>query len=487
MILTHIGLVIAIIGIFLMFRGGMMDMLLLVMACTLLGGSAAAQLPALGGSSVPPAPFALLFALARMTLPNSRRWREARGAIRANAWLAIYALYGLLAAAMAPSFFRDSIQVAAMRATGPTRSLFDTVPLAPSPQNVTVTVYLLGTVCAGIVAYLAMQEEGAGRRFVKMGVIMAWIHVTLGILAAVLKGTPFDLLVDALRNANYTQTDQTAYGMVRLTGIFTEPSAYVGFAFGWFVFLLECWLRDILSRRVGPAALALALVLFFSTSSTAYLGLGSYGIILGLRLLLAPQHLNARKGLTLAGAALALLIAVCALAFLWPAFIDQMSTILRRATIDKQDTESGIQRAFWARIGIDAFFASYGIGIGPGSFRSSSFLTAMLGSTGLIGSLAFLAHLARAFRPLRLSTYCGPRVGRQFGENTMIGAAGGWAALCVLIPAAIVSPTCDPGGDFAVFAAVSLALRSLPLPWPEAVAQRPSVAIWRRSAPAHCD
>ncbi|MBT0668690.1 hypothetical protein HT136_09955 [Novosphingobium profundi] len=461
MVLTYIGLIIAALGLFLMFRGGMMEMLLLVMGCSLLGGSAAAQMPALGGSSIPPAQFALLFAMARMTLPNSQRWAQAREAVRANGFLGIYALYGLLAAALAPSFFRGEIEVTAMRNPTPTHTLFDTVPLAPSPQNITVAVYMLGSFCAGLVTHIALREEGAGRRFVTMGVTIAWIHVALGVLAAALRGTPFDEVIDFIRNANYNMTHQTFEGFVRITGVFAEPAAYVGFGFGWFVFLLECWLRDVLPRRTGPAALALGLVLFFSTSSTAYLGLGVYGVILALRILFLPQYLEARKGMALAGAGLALLVAVSALIFLMPSFLELMLSILRQATIEKQASMSGMQRAFWAKIGIDAFFSSYGIGIGPGSFRSSSFFTAMLGCTGLVGSIALLAHLLRSFRPLRISTYCGPRLGRRFGEDAMIGAAGGWAAIGVLIPASVVSPTCDPGSDFAMFCAVSLALRSL--------------------------
>lgn len=459
MTLTIFGLIIAAVGLVLMFRGGVMAMLLLILTCSLQGGSAAIILTAIGGASIPPAQFALLFGIARVILPGSGRFRLAWQSIRANAFLGLYSLYGVTAAIFAPVFFRGAMWVPPMRGTGKAHSLFDTASLAPSPQNITASVYLAGSCLAGIVAFVAMREEGAAQRFVRMGLIVAWIHIALGVLAAVLKGTPFDLFVDFMRNANYVQTDQTVYGVVRLTGIFTEPSAYASFGFGWFVFLLECWIRDILPRRTGPAAAAMGLVLFCSTSSTAYVALTLYALIFSARVLLLPQHLGARKGLALTGATLLVVILASAAVFLVPRLVDLVTRILESATIGKQNSESALQRGFWAKAGIDAFIRSHGIGIGPGSFRSSSFATAMLGSVGVIGSTLLIGHLVKALKPLRLSTYCGPREGQRFGEEAMIGTAAAWAAVGVLIPASVASPTCDPGVDFAIFTAVALALR----------------------------
>lgn len=465
--LTLFGLIIAAVGIVILFRAGVMEMLLLMMACSLLGGSAAMILP--GGSSVPPSQFAVLFGLARIVLPGSGRLQQAGEALRANIFLGLYCLYGVIAAVLAPVVFRNDIWVPALRGTGRARSLFDTVPLAPSPQNFTVSFYMIGSFLVGIIAYVAMQEKASAQRYVKMAVVVAWIHISLGVLAAVLKGTPFDLFVDFMRNANYNQTNQTAFGIVRITGIFTEPSAYASFAFGWFVFLTECWLRDVLPKRTGPAALAMGLVLFCSTSSTAYVSLGAYILILILRGAVLPQYLDLRKVLTLMAGLLLVVLLASILAFAFPAALDLAIKILRSATIDKQDSDSALQRAFWARTGIEAFFVSNGIGIGPGSFRSSSFATAMLGSVGLFGSTVLICHIIRALKPLRISTYCGSREGQRFGGDAMIGAAAAWSAIGVLIPASIAAPTCDPGFDFAAFTAVALALRrqrvTVSAPW----------------------
>ncbi|MDB5701409.1 MAG: hypothetical protein JWL66_1608 [Sphingomonadales bacterium] len=458
MSLTFFGLTIAAVGIVILFRAGVMEMLLLMMACSLFGGSAAMTLP--GGSSIPPSQFAIIFGVARILLPGSGLLKQAGEALRANIFLGLYCMYGVVAAVFAPIVFRDQIWVPALRAVGRWRSLYDTVLLAPSAQNFTVSFYMIGSLIAGLIAYVAMQGKNSPDRYVKMAVVVAWIHITLGVLAAALKGTPFDLFVDFVRNGSYAQTNQTVYGIVRITGIFTEPSAYAGFAFGWFVFLTECWLRDVMPRRTGPAAFAMGLILFCSTSSTAYVSLGTYALMLVLRGLVLPQYFPFRKLLILAAGMVLVIVITSAMAFIFPAAIDLVTKILRSATIDKQDTDSALQRAFWAKSGIRAFIVSNGIGIGPGSFRSSSFATAMLGSVGIFGSTVLVCHILKALKPLRISTYCGLRDGGNFGQEAMISASAAWAAIGVLIPASIAAPTCDPGLEFAIFAAVALALRS---------------------------
>ena len=459
MTLTIFGLLISAAGIFLLIRGSAMTMLGLMMVCSLFGGSAAIILTAIGGSSVPPEEFALLFGVLRIVLPGSGQARAVLHAIRANIGLGLYALYGVISALFAPRYFRDMMRVAPMRSATTAKWIFDTVPLAPSSTNITVTVYMLGSFFAGLVAFVAMNDERSPKRFVKLAVVIAWSHVAFGLLAAFLKGTPFDLVVGFIRNANYVQTNQSVDGIVRISGIFPEPSSYVAFGFGWFVFLFECWLRDILPRRTGLAAAALGGILFCSTSSTAYLALFIYMSLFIVRILILPQYLGMRKGVTLVAIMLSTAIAVCAVGFAFPAFAGSMLTLLRHMTIDKQQSESGLQRAFWAKIGVTAFFVSDGLGVGPGSFRSSSFLTAMIGSVGAAGAMLLLSHLVAALKPLRVSTYSGYRERARFGDEAMIGVAAAWAGIGVLIPASIISPTCDVGSDFAVFISVALALR----------------------------
>ena len=59
MIPSWIGAIIVIVGTVLLLRGSALAMLMFQLTCSLMSGSAALFLPALGGSSVPPAYLAL--------------------------------------------------------------------------------------------------------------------------------------------------------------------------------------------------------------------------------------------------------------------------------------------------------------------------------------------------------------------------------------------------------------------------------------------
>ncbi|MET0375619.1 MAG: hypothetical protein ABW128_15355 [Rhizorhabdus sp.] len=442
-------------ALILMFRGSVADMLTLMLACTLLGGSAAVAMPALGGSTVPPGPFAMVFVVARAILPGSGRASDVSSAFWANTLLGLYAAYGVLVAMIAPRIFAGQIQVVPLRYTT-FRYLLDSVPLAFTPQNVIVSIYLTGTFLVAVVAYVAMQENKGPLRLVKTGVVLVWLHAFFGVSGAVFRDTAYSEVLSVVRNANYAQLDQSFGNLVRINGIFPETSSYTMFGFVWFVFMVECWYRDVLPRRTGLAAVVMVMVLMFTTSSTAYVSLFGYGLVLACRCLFLPSSVPPRKGILLAVCGLVVVVAISVVFFVAPRFAEDFSEMLQSTTLGKQASESGIQRSFWARIGWNAFLFSGGLGIGPGSFRSSSFITAVLGSSGVIGAVLFIGHFLRVWKPARASTYMPVR-----DERTSIGVAAGWAAFAAMIPAAVIAVSPDPGTEFALFSGVALGLRRM--------------------------
>lgn len=472
MIPTFFGVIILLAGGVLLLRGDAMALLAMMMVCGLFGGSAAVILTAIGGSSIPPNQFALLFAALRVMLPGGGQIPRVREGLHAARFLLIYALYGIFGAFVFSRVFTGMMDVVPLRLTKASSYIYYTVPLAFSPQNITVSVYLTGTLMGAVVGYVAMHARDAPSRFVKTAVVLAWIHIAFGLVAAAMKGTFVDTIVDVVRNATYSQTDQTVGGFVRITGVMPEPSAYAGFGFVWFVFLFECWVRGLHARRTGPAALVLALVLLFSTSSTAYVALSIYALLLAIRFILFPQGLGFSRLTRIAAVLAACAMLVAVLAVLVPQLVDVASRIVLSMTVEKQNSMSGLQRTFWARVGLDAFRVSYGLGIGAGSFRSSSIATAVLGSVGVVGTAAILMHIWGVVKPLRASTYAGEEGIARYGFDAMVGAAAGWTMLSMLIPGMLLASSCDPGMDFGVFSGVALALR-LRAPAGERRAPRP--------------
>jgi hypothetical protein len=452
MIPTWIGFVIMAAGVYLLFRGGVLATFAFVVFCGLFGGSSAINLPALGGSSVPPITFALGFLILRLLLPGSGYGALVTEAIKANRFLAGFIVYGVVMAYLGPRMFGADIKVVPMRSTDP--KIYATYPLTFTSQNITASIYLLGTFACAAASYAACRIEGGARVLVGTACVIMAIHMTMGIASVVLAGTAFSDFLALFRNANYAMLDQQINGFVRMTGIMPEPSAYAGYGFTWTIFLIECWYRDVRPKLTGGLGLAMLFTLLASTSSTAYVSIAAYTAIFLGRLLLIPHGIRSVKLVTILIVAIIVTTLISAVLLLNEGLVKQLSDILLELTVNKQNSESGIQRGLWARQGLKAFSASSGIGIGPGSFRSSSIATAILGATGLIGTICFLCYLLVLLKPLRSSTYH-----RLVSKTDSTGVAATWAAFAVLIPAGIAAPGPDPGADFAVLAGASLALR----------------------------
>ncbi|MDF8333384.1 hypothetical protein [Novosphingobium cyanobacteriorum] len=464
MMLTFIGAIQVLLGLALFLIGSVEAMFGFMLVSAMFGGSAALTLPALGGSSIPPVQFALVFMALRLFVPGAGQMNAVGEAARANVYLVLFVLWGAVLAFIAPRIFAGQVDVTPLRGRTEARYisekayLYATRPLAPSPQNITTAVYMFGTLLAGIAAHVSSRTERGRATLVRTMAVVGMLHALIGFTSVAAKGTPIADVLNIFRNANYAQLDHSWKGFVRMTGIWPEASSYAAFAMTWFVFNFECWLRRVDGRFTGPAALLLAMALVFSTASTAYVGLPIYFAFVIMRMLLFPGAVTADRVLWIGAAVLILVVVACTVMLAQPSFADSFVGLIRRMTVEKQDSFSGLQRKFWAWQGIDAFLKTGGIGIGPGSFRSSSLATAVLGSTGILGAAALLTHFLFAFKPHRLSTYAPSQ-----SLSLSTGAACAWAMLMGVLIASIAAPSCDPGTDFGILAGAALALRGRPV------------------------
>ena len=458
--LTFIGAAQVLIGLALFIGGSVEATFAFALGSALLGGSAAILLPLLGGSSIPPVQFALLFMAMRLLVPGAGQMAAVGSALRANGWLLGFVIYGVVIAFIAPRMFAGQIDVTPLRGRVEARYVstlayvYAVKPLAFSPQNLTTAVYLMGTLLAALASYVACAQERGRAVLVRTLATVGMAHAGFGFASVALRGTPAEAVLAVFRNGSYAQLDHSYLGFVRMTGLWPEASSFANYGLILFVFAFECWLRRIDSRWTGPAAALLAAALVFSTSSTAYAGLPVYAVLVAVRALVFPGALPADRALWIGAALLALTAATSAVMIWQPSFAAGFGEMLRHMTVDKGETLSALQRRFWAWQGIEAFLRSGGIGIGPGSFRSSSLATAVLGCTGVIGAATLSLHFLSAFGPLRQSTYM-PVADRALST----AAACAWAMVMGIAVASISSPTCDPGTDIAMLSGAALALR----------------------------
>jgi len=142
--LTFVGLIQLVLGVAIVLGGSLRTAFAFLMVSGLFGGSAALLLPALGGASILPVQFAILFVYIRMLVPGSGYLRTLGKAVDANLLLVLFTAYGIAAAILGPRLFGGSLEVVPMRYI-PSDDLFDTVPLVFTSQNITAIGHLLGT------------------------------------------------------------------------------------------------------------------------------------------------------------------------------------------------------------------------------------------------------------------------------------------------------------------------------------------------------
>jgi len=455
---TPFGIAIALIGTYLLFRSSLLAMMAFVLFCSLLGGAEAFGLKFLGGASIQPQSFALVFLVLRAIMDFPSLNQHLRQSLIQNWAFVFFCVYSAVTAFILPKLFAGSMTVSPMR-TITLESLYDVFPVRFSSQNVTTAFYIMSTLLASIIATIAAATPRSTRVIIGSAILVAWIHIGFGVLGILLAKIGRTELLDVFRDASYAQLDQSYEGLVRIDGIFPETSSYTAYAFVWFVFMSDLWLRDVAVRLTGLTAAALGAVLVFSTSGTAYFSLAAYALLLLARWTIFPGTLKVRKSLIVVAMAAAMVTLGLGMMVFIPKLAELLSDMVRHMTLDKMQSVSGEQRAFWALQGVNAFKVSHGLGIGSGSFRSSSILTAILGSTGVIGVVSFAAHYLLVLKPWRKSTFV-PAARPEMS----IGAAASWTACLGLLPAFISSPSPDPGILFGLFGGLALGWRASQAP-----------------------
>jgi hypothetical protein len=209
-------------------------------------------------------------------------------------------------------------------------------------------------------------------------------------------------------NAAYAEAHgQVLFGeILRASGPFSEPSAL---AYSFSGFLMYAWYRYL--RRPSTGAMGVFLlciaVMAASTSTTAYLVLGIFALVVvkdvivvlttsGSRLRVSMQHVGA--------AALIGIAALGAFAFI-RANWDDIDAVLTRMLLEKHQSSSFVQRSSADMMAVDIVMESGGIGIGLGSHRPSNLLMTLLSNTGIVGSLVYGIFLFELIRPRRSTRF----------------------------------------------------------------------------------
>ena len=374
---------------------------------------------------------------------------------RAGFFLAMIVVWGVVSGFLMPRLFSGMVQVIPLNLIG---DYFVQVPLWPRSANLNQSVYFIGNLCAFLFVFGMAKTPSMLKKAAAAGLVICAFNMMIALLDSFTFAIGQPNLLDFMRKAGYSQLfGATVMGMKRMTGSFTEASAFAAMATGLFAFAFRLWRGGVYTRFSGPIAAALALGVILAFSSTGFVALGVYLIITYSLNLTGTQRsgfdpgARSRRMTFVSFAPIGALI-VAILVAIRPDVLDPVVELFDSSIATKLSSASGQERMEWNLSGISNFFSTYGLGVGLGSVRTSSFLVSVPANLGLIGMALYGAFFYQLF----FSSH-GQRWGQIDPESEQIVAAARSSCFALLIAASVSSSTMDLGLIFHIMAGIASA------------------------------
>ncbi|KRB53060.1 hypothetical protein ASE04_07515 [Rhizobium sp. Root708] len=402
-----------------------------------------------GAANIQPAHLFLLF-FAIATLSWRKNAMTAMQALRPGQpafWLACLVVYGAASGFFSPRLLAGATQIIPV-GTSEYPATGGTVPLGPVSSNVTQAIYLVADlICFVIIVSAASTRRGFAA--ITTGLVAyAFANMLFALLDIATDATGTQAIMQFMRNAQYALHDsETVAGMKRIIGSWPEASSFAGATLGAFGFTATMWLCGRAPRWNGPLALASLVLIFLSTSST---GLVAAPLCLVLLYLTALARSGVGGGSLRSSAVAFIAPQILAVAILIVLLNDDIYRTLYDYVdlliLSKSGTASGVERASWNAYGLQNFVDSWGLGVGLGTARTSSFPLALLSNVGIPGAVFFALFAFGAI---------GRRRGTDRTVPSDIRLAARNGSLCLLVGALVSGALVDLGLLFFVFAGLA--------------------------------
>lgn len=406
----------------------------------------------LGSIGILPAQlFLAFFALRAFNLAGGKRLADALALDKPGFWLLCTCVWGVAGAIVLPRLLSGSTLVFPVDRTSKEILL---KPLGPVSGNLSQAVYCIGDVVVYCSMYAFLKYRGAYRTLGNAVLLLTALDVLAGVIDIVSHAAGIDAL-SVLKTAQFADlTGEEMGGLVRISGTFPETSAFSAFTLPLFVFCLNLWMVAYRPKLAGALAVASGMLLLLSTSGTAYVGLGAYqAVLLISRPGVIARVATARKHRMWIMAACAGVLGALYVVLFLPGVVKVLQDFVNEAVMNKAGSSSGVERMGWNAQGVTNFFDTYGIGVGLGSIRASSFLVVVLANLGVVGVVCYGMFLGKSILL--------PVPARYPLPERAICYAARHGMIATLIVASTSAGVFELGSCFYIFAAAAGALSPL--------------------------
>jgi len=337
----------------------------------------------------------------------------------------------------------------------PIEGVIREVPLAPASGNITQTAYFLLGVFLFIGLCIILLHADNIKKVTAGLFAFVTVHALLGLIDLGSKLAGLGDLLLPIRTASYallTEVEQS--GFWRIVGGCSEASTYSAYALGGLAFAFTYW-REMNSRYAALLTLVMLVLILLSTSSTAYVGLA--GLVPFAAVMTARSAFEGRLKKTdiiLIACVLAVLTAILATYLYDSRIFTPFTNLIDDMVFNKASSDSGQERSYWNMKSLLNVVDTFGLGIGMGSSRSSSWPVSTLSQLGMIGSAlvgVLLLIMMRGMGGLR-----------PLPEDKPLFALCAGARACAfgqLLAGSIAGSSADPGVLFFSCLATVLACR----------------------------
>lgn len=357
---------------------------------------------AVGGANLLPQSVVAVFFIGKTLLQDDHPTRALNAALDPAqlGLLFMFLAYGFLSAYAMPRLFMHSVPVIPINVQLPWPVL-----LEPTAANITQPAYMALSVGMALAIALVATRPDFREHYLLASLVGGAVVIGTGLVDMALSSVGLADLLEPFRNASYgLMLDvEVVGGRRRVVGLMPEASAYGAICIGAaasLAFLRPCF-TDALRRRVAPAIiLGLIVMGVLSTSSTAYVGIAFFAIVFAANWVRRSldRRAPARDELKWeAFAAFSAAFAILIVVTLSPTLLDPVYEMLDSIIFKKTESESYVERSMWTRVGMEAFFATKGLGVGLGSDRTSNWFVAILSNTGAIGAGLLGLFIVRLF------------------------------------------------------------------------------------------